>query len=193
MGARTGGGQGGRSTPGARTAQRLSVPTPFGPFVIIHRHGTVLASGWDQTTSEQCRFIHPVLRPVILEEDEEDRAGFGDLVTAFFNGQIPALPQVTSEAIGGPFTQQVWAVMHDIPPGQTVTYGELAAMAGNPMAFRAAATACARNPISLFVPCHRITAAGGKAGGYRYGLDIKAHLLALEANGLVNHKRPQIS
>src|SRR4051794_6485127 len=67
-----------------------------------------------------------------------------------------------------------------IPRGEVVTYGELAALAGAPGAARAAGTFCARNRLGLFVPCHRVVAAGGLGSYGSYGLDYKRRLLELE-------------
>jgi methylated-DNA-[protein]-cysteine S-methyltransferase len=64
--------------------------------------------------------------------------------------------------------------------GETVTYGELAARAGNPKAFRAVGTACARNPIPIVVPCHRVLPGGGGIGSYGGGPARKRALLELE-------------
>lgn len=162
------------------TASRLRIDTPVGELVVIHRDGVVVSCGWDDNEHDQLQFIHPSIRPTFLEDDTTDTNGIAQAVDSFFSGNVEAIATVPIEQIGGPFTQQVWAAMREVPAGETVSYAELAAMAGNPMAFRAAATACARNPIALFVPCHRVTASGGKPGGYRYGLDVKQYLLDQE-------------
>jgi methylated-DNA-[protein]-cysteine S-methyltransferase len=70
--------------------------------------------------------------------------------------------------------------LRDVPRGEVVTYGELAALAGRPGAARAAGTFCARNRFALFVPCHRVVAADGLGGYGSLGLDYKRRLLALE-------------
>jgi methylated-DNA-[protein]-cysteine S-methyltransferase len=67
-----------------------------------------------------------------------------------------------------------------VPRGEVVTYGELAALAGRPGAARAAGTFCAHNRLPVFVPCHRVVAAGGLGGYGSLGLDYKRRLLALE-------------
>lgn len=68
----------------------------------------------------------------------------------------------------------------DVPYGETVSYGELAVMAGRPGAARAVGSAMANNPIPVVVPCHRVLAAGGRIGGYGGGLGMKRALLAIE-------------
>jgi len=72
------------------------------------------------------------------------------------------------------------AALRAVPRGEVVTYGELAALAGAPGAARAAGTFCARNRLGLFVPCHRVVAAGGLGSYGSYGLDYKRRLLELE-------------
>ena len=79
---------------------------------------------------------------------------------------------------GTPFQQKVWAGIAAIPWGQTLTYGELAARAGTHP--RAAGSATGRNPVSLFIPCHRVVGGDGFITGYAGGLEKKKALLTLE-------------
>jgi AraC family transcriptional regulator of adaptative response/methylated-DNA-[protein]-cysteine methyltransferase len=81
---------------------------------------------------------------------------------------------------GSPFYLKVWQVMQQVPWGQTWSYQELARRAGRPRAVRAAASACARNPVGILVPCHRIISSDGSLGGYGGGLDMKRALLDSE-------------
>ncbi|HEX4253214.1 MAG TPA: methylated-DNA--[protein]-cysteine S-methyltransferase, partial [Pseudonocardia sp.] len=71
----------------------------------------------------------------------------------------------------------------DIPYGETVTYGELAATIGRPTASRAVGLANGKNPISIIVPCHRVIGSGGDLTGYGGGLARKRHLLDFERGG----------
>ena len=82
---------------------------------------------------------------------------------------------------GTEFQCRVWTALMQIPYGATLSYGALATRIGNPKAVRAAATAIATNPISIFVPCHRVIGVGGKLTGYGGGLEAKQLLLSLEA------------
>lgn len=82
---------------------------------------------------------------------------------------------------GSPFQCSVWAELMKIPYGQTISYGELARQIGNPKAVRAVASANATNPISIFVPCHRVIGSNNKLTGYGGGLEAKQFLLSLEA------------
>ncbi len=81
---------------------------------------------------------------------------------------------------GTAFQQRVWRTLCSIPPGETRTYTQLAEMAGNPGAARAAAQSCARNPVSLAVPCHRVVGSDGALTGYRWGVRRKQALLERE-------------
>lgn len=81
---------------------------------------------------------------------------------------------------GTAFQEACWKALREIPPGETRTYAEIAAAAGNPKAVRAAGSANARNNVAVLIPCHRVIRTGGDLGGYAYGLDIKRELLKRE-------------
>jgi len=81
---------------------------------------------------------------------------------------------------GTAFQEAVWQALRDIPAGETRTYAELAAAAGNPKAVRAAGTACGKNHVAVVVPCHRAQRSDGSIGGYAYGVDRKLALLTRE-------------
>jgi methylated-DNA-[protein]-cysteine S-methyltransferase len=87
------------------------------------------------------------------------------------------LPTVTH---GTPFEESVWALLNQIPYGQTITYGELAAKLGDPALARKVGQAVGHNPISVVVPCHRVVGKDGKLTGYAGGLERKQILLHLE-------------
>ena len=79
-----------------------------------------------------------------------------------------------------PFQHAVVTSLRGVARGETVTYGELAALAGHPGASRAAGSFCAHNRFGIIVPCHRVVAAGGLGGYGSLGADYKRRLLALE-------------
>lgn len=81
---------------------------------------------------------------------------------------------------GTEFQQSVWRELLNIPYGSTVSYGELARKIGNPRAVRAVAAANGANPISIFVPCHRVIGSSHRLVGYSGGLAAKTTLLNLE-------------
>ncbi len=82
---------------------------------------------------------------------------------------------------GGDLAQAVWTALREIPVGTTASYGDIARAIGRPSAARAVAQACAANPLAVVVPCHRVVRSGGALAGYRWGLERKRALLALEA------------
>ncbi len=81
-----------------------------------------------------------------------------------------------------PFHRRVYQVARTISPGETMTYGEIAAQLGSAGSARAVGQALARNPFAIVVPCHRVLAAGGKVGGFSAngGATTKLRLLAIE-------------
>jgi AraC family transcriptional regulator of adaptative response/methylated-DNA-[protein]-cysteine methyltransferase len=79
------------------------------------------------------------------------------------------------------FQRQVWRALVEIPRGETRTYSQIAALLGNPTAQRAVGRACATNPVSILIPCHRAIREDGGLGGYRWGLGRKEALLGLES------------
>jgi len=81
---------------------------------------------------------------------------------------------------GTAFQEAVWQALRAIPAGETRTYAELAAVAGNPGAVRAAGTACGANHLAVVIPCHRVQRSDGTMGGYAYGVDRKVELLKRE-------------
>lgn len=82
--------------------------------------------------------------------------------------------------VGSPFMNQVWSQLCEIPYGQTDTYKGIAAKLGNEKASRAVGMANHRNPIPIFIPCHRVIGTNGALTGYRGGLAAKKRLLAIE-------------
>lgn len=81
---------------------------------------------------------------------------------------------------GSDFMRRVWASLQTIPYGETWSYKKLAESIGNPKAARAVGQASRRNPIPIFIPCHRVIGSNGRLIGYGGGLEIKARLLLLE-------------
>ncbi|HXL44652.1 MAG TPA: methylated-DNA--[protein]-cysteine S-methyltransferase [Gaiellaceae bacterium] len=102
-------------------------------------------------------------------------------VRAYFAGEPVSFDDVDLDfSWATPFQTGVADALRAIPFGETVTYGELAALAGHPNAQRAAGTFCARNRFPLFVPCHRVVAADGLGSYGSLGLEYKRRLLELE-------------
>ena len=106
-----------------------------------------------------------------------------DGIVALLRGEPADLSGIELDLTGVPeFQRRIYAIARAIPPGATLTYGEIARRLGQPDAARAVGRALARNPIPIFVPCHRVLAAGGGFGGFSApgGLAAKARLLTIE-------------
>ena len=102
-------------------------------------------------------------------------------VRAYFGGARDAFADVELDLEAcTPFQRAVVDALRAVPYGETVTYGELAALAGHPRAGRAAGTVCAHNRFFLFVPCHRVVGAGSLGSYGSLGLGYKRRLLELE-------------
>ncbi len=82
---------------------------------------------------------------------------------------------------GTPFQKKVWKELRRIPCGKTSTYRKLAERVGNPNAARAVGSACARNPLSIFIPCHRAVRTDGSLANYAWGVERKRALQEQEA------------
>jgi methylated-DNA-[protein]-cysteine S-methyltransferase len=110
-----------------------------------------------------------------------------DAIGALLRGERSDLASVRLD-MGGvpPFHRRVYETARSIPVGETMTYGELAAEVGSPGAARAVGQALGRNPFAIVVPCHRVTAAGGRLGGFAApgGATTKRRLLELEGTAV---------
>lgn len=81
---------------------------------------------------------------------------------------------------GTEFQQHVWKALQEIPYGETRSYGDIAKRIDNPKAYRAVGMSNNKNPLPIFIPCHRVIGTNGKLVGYAGGLAIKEYLLKLE-------------
>ena len=141
-----------------------SIHSPLGELTLFEEDGKLVALDWGWVEGGGDA---PVLTAARQQLD------------AYFDGRRRqfALPLALD---GTPFQQKVWAALRRIPYGEVLNYGALAAQIGS--APRPVGGACARNPLPIIVPCHRVMAADGGLGGYSGldGVNTKRFLLALE-------------
>jgi len=159
---------------------RLS--TPIGRLLVVQGREGVVRVGFEEEAEDRVLAeVAAGLGPRILVSDRE-LAATRDTLDAYFAGEgDPQGVPVDLSLVAAPFRHAVLETLHDsVPRGEVVTYGALAQRAGNPRAYRAAATACARNPIPIFVPCHRVLPGSGGIGNYGGGVARKRALLELE-------------
>jgi methylated-DNA-[protein]-cysteine S-methyltransferase len=162
------------------TATWSTVDTHVGPFTaVVDAEGAVIASGWTASLDELMPQVHPTLRPAALEQG--DLGAVADAIIRYHEGDLSVIDEVPVRQRSGEFLEHAWEVLRTVPAGAPVTYTEYAAKAGRPAAVRAAASACARNAVALFVPCHRVLRTDGTLGGFRWGVPVKRQLLDHES------------
>jgi O-6-methylguanine DNA methyltransferase len=128
--------------------------------------------------------MHRLLRQHYTAYTLEDGAAplkVTDALDAYFNGDLGALAEVRTATGGTPFQRDIWSALRAIPPGMTVSYGQLAASIGHAGASRAAGAANGTNPIAIVVPCHRVIGANGSLTGFANGIPRKRWLLDHES------------
>jgi methylated-DNA-[protein]-cysteine S-methyltransferase len=163
------------------TAHVSTVDTPIGPFTaVVAMDGAVLASGWTASADDLLPQVATTLRPAELSA-KRDLGAVTKAIRAYHSGDLTAIDEIVVRQQAGEFMTSAWRALREVPAGLPVSYAEYAALAGRPAAVRAAATACARNPTTLFVPCHRVVRTGGALGGFRWGPGVKRWLLDHES------------
>lgn len=142
---------------------QLSLHSPVGDLTISSHDGHVVALDWGWARDQHGENL--------LRQAKSQLEAYFDAASRSF--ELPLAPA------GTPFQRRVWARMAEIPYGETMTYGAMAAALDS--SARAVGMACGTNPIPLIIPCHRVLAANG-LGGYsgEGGVETKAALLRLE-------------
>ncbi|QMU68643.1 methylated-DNA--[protein]-cysteine S-methyltransferase [Streptacidiphilus sp. P02-A3a] len=153
-----------------------TVDSPLGPLLLVADQDGALTALLAPNTRGQRSAPDPDWRA-----DPAPFAAVTEQLTAYFDGSLqefdlPLAPR------GSEFRRRVWDALDDVPYGETVTYGELTAAAGQrPSSVRAVAGAVGANPLLIIRPCHRVIGANGSLTGFAAGLDAKRLLLRLEA------------
>ncbi|WP_411827653.1 methylated-DNA--[protein]-cysteine S-methyltransferase [Luteolibacter sp. AS25] len=127
----------------------------------------------NQQTAPLADWVEATANPILQQAIAELNEYFAGERTEF---EIPLSP------LGTPFQLSVWNALRTVPYGKTATYTDIAEIIGNKKAVRAIGAANGRNPLSIFIPCHRVIGKSGKLVGYAGGLHIKTILLDLEQN-----------
>jgi methylated-DNA-[protein]-cysteine S-methyltransferase len=145
---------------------------------------TYEAVGWGvgEVYVEGDRLLHHELPSARVPKDE-GRHPLADRFRRYFQGEPDDFADVDIDLVGATdFQRAIAEALRAVPYGETVTYGELAALAGYPNAQRAAGTFCAGNRFAIVVPCHRVVAANGLGSYGSLGLEYKRRLLRLEGH-----------
>lgn len=156
-------------------------PTRFGPLLVE----VDAAAAGDRpgigavVRSELLGAAEPA--PVLDPAEQALLADVAAAIAAWDSGADPqALDRIPVAISGDGFRERAWRSLRAVPAGETVSYQELAELAGNGRAARAAGTACATNRLAPFVPCHRVVRGDGRVGEYGYGSDRKRAMLSHE-------------
>lgn len=142
--------------------------TAIGPIRIASDGEAVISVNYEPEAGPDASGTPDALTDEASQQLEEYFAGERRQFT------VPLRPHGTA------FQQSVWQALLTIPYGQTRSYGQIAAQVGNPNASRAVGMANNKNPLMIFVPCHRVVGADGSLVGYAAGLEVKQRLLDLE-------------
>ena len=164
------------------------IETPVGS-IIASSDGKSLTGLWFEGQKYECAFVeNPVWDDSLPLWKRVQEA-----LEAYFQGEGDVVSTVPIAFVGGtPFQKAVWTVLTEIPYQTVWTYKEVAERVGEKRGqktfSRAVGTAIGRNPISLFVPCHRVVATTGALTGYAGGVERKRALLTLEGHRITNDK-----
>jgi methylated-DNA-[protein]-cysteine S-methyltransferase len=148
---------------------RRSFPTPFG-FI------TLIAEAEKITSVELCKKANSLGSSKVLDDAAKQ-------IDLYLKGSLSrfSLPLKVS---GTPFQLAVWKAIAKVPFGKTISYGEIAASIGKPLAARAVGAAVGANPTPLLVGCHRVLGSNGSLTGYSGGRGIKTKKLLLDFEGI---------
>ncbi len=171
---------------GARGRRLLwsAVPTALGAVLVVVTQDGICAVRIDPEAdaADPARMLAEVgaeLPHAELVRDDDALVQVTTAVQALARGEAAGV-DLPVDVAGTAFQARVWQALQRIPAGVTRTYTQVAAEIGAPTSVRAVARACARNPVALVVPCHRVVRADGALAGYRWGLAVKASLIEAE-------------
>jgi methylated-DNA-[protein]-cysteine S-methyltransferase len=157
-----------------------SADSPFGPLLLATTPRGLVRVGLpnqdaDELLTDLARRVSPRVVETAAPLDEARRE-----LDLYFEGKRAGFDLPLDWQLSNGFRLAVQHAITAIPYGETRTYTEMATIAGNERAVRAAGTACGSNPLPLVVPCHRVLRSSGGLGGYGGGLPMKEGLLRLE-------------
>lgn len=158
-----------------------TIATPIGELLLAGtERGLVRVAfprqGHDEVLASLAQTVSPRILRAPGRLDQASRQ-----LGEYFDGRRTVFDLPLDFRLATGFRRAVLAHLPAIPYGRTESYAQVAAAAGNPKAVRAVGTACARNPLPVVVPCHRVVRSDGTAGGYAGGPDAKRVLLTLES------------
>jgi AraC family transcriptional regulator, regulatory protein of adaptative response / methylated-DNA-[protein]-cysteine methyltransferase len=157
-----------------------TLATPLGRLLVAGTRRGVCAVTLGESDPELERHLAAEFPRAVLQRDDPGVRRWVRAVARQIDGGAAA--RLPLDLRGTAFQLRVWKALQDIPRGETRSYGTVAAALGQPSAARAVARACATNRLALVVPCHRVVRSGGDLGGYRWGVQRKRRILAMEGD-----------
>jgi AraC family transcriptional regulator of adaptative response/methylated-DNA-[protein]-cysteine methyltransferase len=156
-----------------------TVPTAVGRMLVAVTERGIAAVSLGETEAALVQSLRSDYPKAVLRRD---RKGLEKPISRLLNclSGSAALGRLPLDVKATAFQCKVWQALQQIPRGQTRSYQEIARAIGQPSAARAVARACAGNPLAVAIPCHRVVRGNGQLAGYRWGLERKQRLLALE-------------
>ncbi|UCE83695.1 MAG: methylated-DNA--[protein]-cysteine S-methyltransferase [Deltaproteobacteria bacterium] len=164
-----------------KTIYFTSLASPWGPMFLAGTEAAICSCQFIavKDVSNLLDQVQKKHNDALLQENALPLASAVADLKRYFSGEQDNLSHPL-DLQGSPFQMEVWSALREIPPGSVATYGEIAARIGRPGGGRAVGQSCGRNPVVLFVPCHRVVAANGGLGGFGSGLSVKEALLLHE-------------
>lgn len=156
------------------------VPCPLGKLLVAATPHGLCAVRLGDSEQELAATLAGEFPAAQMQRDEGELARWVATIQDYLHGGQPHF-DLPLDVRATAFQRRVWQALQAIPYGSTRTYGQVAEAIGQPTAARAVARACATNPVALVVPCHRVVREDGSLSGYRWGIERKEALLALEA------------
>lgn len=160
--------------------RHIEAQQPIGPIYVVADGDTLVALDFGSAEGRLLRLLHARFGTDIALENTDAPNHIVSAMHAYLQGRFEALGSIPIDGGGSLFQRQVWTALRQIPVGETLSYGQLAANLGTPNAARAVGLANSLNPISIVIPCHRLIGSTGALTGYGGGIERKRWLLAHE-------------
>jgi AraC family transcriptional regulator of adaptative response/methylated-DNA-[protein]-cysteine methyltransferase len=164
------------------TIRWMTAESPLGRVLVASTERGLCAVMFGNTDAEVERALRERFARAAFHRDEK---GLGEAMRLVLKemGESATAASLPFDVRATAFQHRVWKALRTIPRGETRTYGQIAQMIGAAKAVRAVGAACGANPIAVLVPCHRAVGANGSLTGYRWGVERKRRLLAMERGG----------
>jgi len=155
------------------------VTCPLGLLLLAATNKGICAVRIGDSQKELVDELKSEFKNADIFESDSEVSEWPQMLVNYLAGSTP-WPILPYDVKATAFQRKVWDHLRTIPEGQTMHYSDIASAIGQPKATRAVARACATNPVAIVIPCHRVVPKIGGVGGYRWGLERKTKLLAME-------------